>query len=206
MMVKNMTREEFLESLGSQLKNIPKEQIDEILQDYSDHITIGMENGRNEEELIKSLGDPKEIAKQINANYHIKNAETKTSASNIFRAIYASAGLGFFNLIFVLPLFVIILVLLFVLFVVPLSLIIAGIAVIILCVSIPLAPDYFLKTFGFAISAPEAVGASLMSIGLVSMGLLILIAAYYVSKAIFKLILRYLRFNLNIIQNKEEPI
>lgn len=199
-----MNREEFLESLRNQLKNIPKEDIDEILQDYRDHITIGMENGRNEDELIKSLGDPKEIAKQMNANYLIKNAETKTSASNIFRALYATAGLGFFNLIFTLPLFIIILALLFVLFVVPLSLIFAGIVVIIVCVGNFMASDYFFKNFDVAISAPEAVGASLISIGLISLGLLILIAAYYASKAIFKLVLRYLKFNLNIIQNKEE--
>ena len=199
-----MTREEFLESLRNQLKNIPKEQIDEILQDYRDHITIGIEKGRNEDELIRSLGDPKEIAKQMNANYSIKNAETKTSAGNIFRALYATAGLGLFNLIFVLPLFMMILLLLFVLFAVPLSLIVAGITVIILCLSIVLAPDYFFKNFEIAISTPEAVGGLLMSIGLVSMGLLILIAAYYVSKAIFKLVLRYLKFNLNIIQNKED--
>ena len=199
-----MSREKFLESLRNQLKNIPNEEIEEILQDYRDHITIGMENGRNEEELIKSLGDPKEIAKQLNANYHIKNAETKTSASNIIRALYATAGLGFFNLIFVLPLFFIILALLFVLSAVPLSLIFAGIVVIMVCVSNFLAPDYFFKNFDVAISTPEAVGASLISIGLVSMGLLILIAAYYASKAIFKLVLRYLKFNLNIIQNKEE--
>ena len=199
-----MNKKEFLESLRNQLKNIPKEEVDEILQDYRDHITIGMENGRNEEELIKSLGDPKEIAKQLNANYHIKNAETKTSPSNIFRAFYATAGLGFFNLIFVLPLFIIILALLFVLFAVPLSLIFAGIIVIIACVGNLLAPDYFLKNFQLAFSAPEAVGAILISIGLVSLGLLILIAAYYASKSVFKLVLRYLKFNLKIIQNKED--
>ena len=199
-----MNKKEFLESLINQLKNIPKEEVDEILQDYRDHITIGMENGRNEEELIKSLGDPKEIAKQLNANYHIKNAETKTSPSNIFRAFYATAGLGFFNLIFVLPLFIIILALLFVLFAVPLSLIFAGIIVIIACVSNLLTPDYFLKNFQLAFSAPEAVGAILISIGLVSLGLLILIAAYYASKSVFKLVLRYLKFNLKIIQNKED--
>jgi len=199
-----MNKKEFLESLINQLKNIPKEEVDEILQDYRDHITIGMENGRNEEELIKSLGDPKEIAKQLNANYHIKNAETKTSPSNIFRAFYATAGLGFFNLIFVLPLFIIILALLFVLFAVPLSLIFAGIIVIIACVGNLLAPDYFSKNFQLAFSAPEAVGAILISIGLVSLGLLILIAAYYASKSVFKLVLRYLKFNLKIIQNKED--
>jgi len=199
-----MNKKEFLESLRNQLKKIPKEEIDEILQDYSDHITIGMENGRNEEELIKSLGDPKEIAKQMNANYHIKNAETKTSASNIFRAFYATAGLGFFNLIFVLPFFIIILALLFVVFAVPLALISAGIIVIIVSVGNFLAPEYFFKNFEVAFSAPEAVGAILISIGLVSLGLLILIAAYYASKSVFKLVLRYLKFNLKIIQNKED--
>lgn len=201
-----MTKIEFLESLRDQLKNIPKEQIDEILQDYRDHINIGIEKGRNEEELIKSLGDPREIAKQMNANYSIKNAEEKTSARNIFRALYATAGLGFFNLIFVLPLFIIILVLLVVLFAVPLSLIFAGIIVIIANVGNFLAPDYFFKNYEVAISVPEAVGTSLISIGLISMGLLILIAAYYVTKPVFKLVLRYLKFNLNIIQNKEESL
>ena len=97
-----MDKEEFLEILRSQLRNIQGKDLTEILQDYEEHITIGIEEGREEGELIKSLGDPNELAKQINADYHIKKAETTTSASNILRAVYASIGLGLFNVIFVL--------------------------------------------------------------------------------------------------------
>lgn len=201
-----MNRKEFLESLRNQLKNIPGEEIDDILQDYGDHITIGMEKGRNEEELIKSLGDPKEIAKQINVNYLIKNAETKTSARNIFRAVYATAGLGIFNLIFILPPFIIILFLLFVLFAVPILMMLTYLMVLVGSMFSLLAPGFFFKTFEGDFSGPEAVGALFISIGSISLGLLILIGGYYVSKVIFKLVLMYLKFNLNIIQNKEEPI
>lgn len=201
-----MNKEGFLESLRRNLKNNPEKDIVEIIRDYEEHISIGLKNGREEAELIKSLGDPADIARQIKADYHIKKAETKTSAANIFRAIYASAGIGVLNLIFILPLLIALLFLLFLLFIIPLSFIMAGNMVLIACLASILIPDYFFGLSGAFISFPEAIGASFMSIGLVSTGWLILIGAFHATKFISELVLRYLKFNLSIIQNKEELI
>ncbi len=201
-----MNKEEFLESLKSNLKNIPQGDVVEILRDYAEHISIGLNKGREETELLKSLGDPADIARQIKADYHIKKAETKISAANIFRAIYASAGMGILNLLFILPLFITLLLLLFLLFVIPFSFIMAGNMVLIACVASILMPDYFAEISGFVISLPEAVGASFMSIGLASLGYLIWIGAYHITKFLYGLVLRYLKFNLRILKNKEESI
>lgn len=61
-----------------------------------------MERGRTEEEIAESLGDPVSIAKSIKAEYSITRAEREPGIRNIVRAIITVAGLGLFNLIFVL--------------------------------------------------------------------------------------------------------
>ncbi len=201
-----MNKEGFLESLKRNLKNIPEEDLLEILRDYAEHISIGLNKGREESELMKSLGDPADIARQINADYHIKKAETKTSTANIFRAIYASAGMGILNLLFILPLFIVLLLLLFLLFVIPFLLIMASNMVLIACVASILMPEYFAKISGFVISLPEAVGVFFINLGFASLGYLIWIGAYHITKFLYGLVLRYLKFNLSILKNKEESI
>jgi len=195
-----MDKEEFLEILRSQLRNIQGEDLAEILQDYEEHITIGIEEGREEGELIKSLGDPNEIAKQINADYHIKKAETTTSASNILRAVYASVGLGLFNAIFVLGPLLMILSFTLVLFIIPVVLGITGITLFGASLAAIVMPEYFQAT---TYNAVAEIGVLFISIGLTSLGLLILIGDYYVAKLIYELILKYLKFNLDIISGKE---
>ena len=61
-----------------------------------------MENGKTEEEIAFSLGDPRILAKQFSASYAVQRAESSTSVNNILRAVLAVVGLGFFNLVFVL--------------------------------------------------------------------------------------------------------
>jgi len=195
-----MDKEEFLEILRNQLRNIQGEDLTEILQDYDEHITIGIEEGREEGELIKSLGDPNEIAKQINADYHIKKAETTTSASNILRAVYASIGLGLFNVIFVLGPLLMILSFTLVLFIIPVVLGITGITLFGASLAAIVMPEYFQAT---TYNAVAEIGVLFISIGLTSLGLLILIGDYYVAKLIYELILKYLKFNLDIISGKE---
>ena len=195
-----MDKEEFLEILRSQLRNIQGEDLTEILQDYGEHITIGIEEGREEGELIKSLGDPNEIAKQINAEYHIKKAETTTSASNILRAIYASVGLGLFNVIFILGPLLMILSFSLVLFIIPVVMGITGITLFGASLAAIVMPEYFQAT---TYNAVAEIGVLFFSIGLISLGLLILIGDYYVAKLIYELIIKYLKFNLDIISGKE---
>ena len=60
-----MNKKEFLEELEERLIGISKEDKEDILQDYEEHFKIGKKKKRSEGEIAKSLGNPKEIAKEI---------------------------------------------------------------------------------------------------------------------------------------------
>lgn len=59
-----MTKGEFLYNLRSNLAILPKEEIENIIEDYSMHINELLDEGESLEQILNKLGDPKEIAKQ----------------------------------------------------------------------------------------------------------------------------------------------
>ncbi len=59
-----MNKKEFLHILEISLSDFKDEERKEILYDYEEHFRIGEESGKSEEELIKELGDPNNIANQ----------------------------------------------------------------------------------------------------------------------------------------------
>ncbi|WP_302672799.1 DUF1700 domain-containing protein [uncultured Clostridium sp.] len=59
-----MTKGEFLYNLRSNLAMLPKEEIENIIEDYSMHINELLDEGESLEQILNKLGDPKEIAKQ----------------------------------------------------------------------------------------------------------------------------------------------
>lgn len=67
-----MKKEEFLNVLESLLTDITPEEREEALQYYSDYISDA--GSQNEEEVIKALGAPSELAKEI--NYGIGEGES----------------------------------------------------------------------------------------------------------------------------------
>ncbi|HLR75218.1 MAG TPA: DUF1700 domain-containing protein [Virgibacillus sp.] len=97
-----MNRKEFLMTLEKSLNNISKEERQDILHDFEEHFALGIEDGKSEEEIVKALGSPHRISKELLASYHIEKVETTASAGNMFRAVWAVIGLGFFNLVIVL--------------------------------------------------------------------------------------------------------
>lgn len=62
--VNKMTKGEFLYNLRSNLSILPKEEIENIIEDYSMHINELLDEGESLEQILNKLGDPKEIAKQ----------------------------------------------------------------------------------------------------------------------------------------------
>jgi uncharacterized membrane protein len=84
-----MNREEFLKELEERLIGISKEDKKEILQDYEEHFKIGKKKKRSEEEIAKSLGEPKEIAKEIRKELSNKkdDDELKTDAIETWVAV-----------------------------------------------------------------------------------------------------------------------
>ena len=57
-----MNKNEFIDVLEKSLIRLPKADRDDILSDYEAHFAIGVENGKTEEEVSASLGDPHELA------------------------------------------------------------------------------------------------------------------------------------------------
>ncbi len=70
-----------------------------FLKDYEEHFTFGLEEGKSEEEIVASLGSPAQIAKELLADYHIEKVTTSATTGNVFRAIWAVIGLGFFQFV-----------------------------------------------------------------------------------------------------------
>jgi len=189
-----LNKKEFFKELKSRLKQLNKEDCDEIIEDYEEHFNIGLKKGRTESALIKSLGNPKTIAKQAGANLLIKKAENKSSFSNVTRAILAIVGLGFFNLIFVVGIFFGLLGILIGIYAITISFVATGLGLIIM----PLLPfAYNLIAFGVT-----PIISILVGIGCLSLGLLMVIGSYYISKGFFFIVMKYLKLNVKIIKGK----
>lgn len=191
-----MTKQEFITTLSAALAGVPAADRDEIMFDYEEHFRIGLSEGKTEEEIATSLGDPKTLARQFSADYHVQQAETDTSVSNIFKAVLASLGLGFFNLVFVLGPFLALLGVLFAFYISSAAIAFTGVAIFITLIAGPVFPNSFSVFFTSVHPAAQFFG----SVGLVCMGLLFFIGTVYLTKYFFLGTIKYLQFNMKIIK------
>ncbi|WP_231784076.1 DUF1700 domain-containing protein [Lentibacillus sp. JNUCC-1] len=88
------------------LKTLNKHDQAEILQDFEEHFSNGLSEGKTEYQISAALGSPRHIAKEILAEFHMEKVKHNTSAGNMMRAVWAVFGLSMFNLIIVLGPFV----------------------------------------------------------------------------------------------------
>ncbi|GAB6087696.1 HAAS signaling domain-containing protein [Alkaliphilus crotonatoxidans] len=183
-----MNKAEFLEKLNYGLNKIPAGEKQDILYDYEEHFRIGLEMGKTEEEISKALGEPGSIAKDFSVNYRVIQAENTASTANLLRAVLATVSLGFFNLIFILGPFIAAVGVLVAFFAVSASVTIAGILLVFLQI-----PKFF---------SINGIAFIFLGIGLMALGLLLFIGSYYLSKSFYGLMLKYLRFNLKIINER----
>lgn len=190
-----MNKLQYLENLGKSLKSLPKEETNDIINDFKEYFEVGIERGRSEEDLSLSLGNPKMLARQIRLESYIKKAEETKSASSILRAVFMSIGLSFFNLIIMLPVFLIVISALAALFACSISLSAAGITGTVGSIFSPLFSQYLTFNVNVAVSIFAFIGIG-------SLGILFFIGNIYISKFIFRLVVRYLRFNLSVVKGK----
>jgi uncharacterized membrane protein len=180
-----MNKKQFLQQLESALQKLSPEERYDILQDYEEYFTIGLEEGKTEKEIAASLGSPRQIGKELAASHQVERASTAATASNIMRAVWAVIGLGFFNLIIVLGPFV------------ALMGVLAG----------------GWAAGGAFVASPLLVLVSnlanwgtfqwfdvFVSIALCGIGLFIVIGMFFATKAIIKGFLRYLKFNASLVK------
>lgn len=190
-----MNKERFLKVLKKNLRGLPKEEIEDIMLDFEEHFDIGKKENRTEEDLAGSLGNPKFLARQLKATSYLRIAEQTTSTSNISRAVFASIGLGFFNLFFILPPFIIIAAMIISLFATAIAVAASGIAGFFGSIFYPVFSNYV--TFSFN----PAVGI-FGFLGIAALGILFFVGVVYISRFLYRQLVRYLKFNLGIIKGE----
>ena len=192
-----MNKEQFLDQLRRSLSGIPEEEKKEILYDYEEHFRSALENGQAEEEIARSLGNPRILGKTYRIETLLDKEKGGQRASNILRAVFASLSLGFFNVIITIPLYSGLLAGLVSLWAGAVSLALSGVAVIAGVILQPLLPSFF--TLG-GLSIPFLIFSGL---GVSALGLLSVIGMWKLSQLFFRMTARYVQFNVRIFKKQE---
>lgn len=181
-----VTENQFFSELAAALRGLPAEERDDILQDFREHFEVGRAEGRSDEEIARSLGAPRQIARELLAAHHLERAETRITAGNILRAVWAVIGLSFFNLVVVLGPFLGLVGFLLGLWVTGVSLVVSPLLVV-------------ANAALGRLPAAELLLDLFISLTLSGIGILIVIGLVYVTRAFAKLFVSYLRFNAQLV-------
>lgn len=160
-----MKKEEFLNKLRIKLSNLPKEDLDERINFYSEMIDDRIEDGFQEEEAINDIGTLDEVSRQVIANYPlkklIKEKVTPKKKINIATIILLVLGSPIW-----LSLLIAVIVVLFSLYVVLASLLISLWAVFIALVAGGLGGIVIGVIYIFQGSGALLLGGSIICLGL----------------------------------------
>jgi len=183
-----MTRKEFIRLLDERLTELPDKMRLDILADYTQYFLSGMENGKSEEEIATSLGEPAEVAEQWLRNYRLAQVESKVADGGNPRTVLVTIALLFVNLTFVLG---------------P----VMGAAGLLLgllgaALGLIVAPFGLLGRADLIIHLKDPAFAWFASLASVGLGVLLAIGLYYVSRWFYRLLVLYVQYNLRLIRGK----
>ena len=198
-----MTKKQYLDALRKGLRWMPEAERREALSDYETHFAAGMARGKSEEEIAANLGDPAETVRMFHtqnrlatAQETVARARSSRSASSVLNAILAGIGLGFFNLIIILPVFFALTAVVIALYAVAGSIVVSGIAVMIAGIFFPVVE----------LGAPGLTAAIflLIGVGLTCLGILACVGCWYLSKYFAKGMMKYVEFNIDIVRGRSQ--
>ena len=176
-----MTKIEFILSLNEKLSGLPRDDVRERLNFYSEMIEDRMEEGLSEEEAVLAVGSVDEIAAQIIADIPVKNADKEK--------IRSKRSLKAWEIVLLILGSPVWFSLLVAAFAVILSLYVSVWAVIIslwavFASLVACSPSGVATGVGFVIAGKALSGVAVMSSGIVCAGLSIL--SFYGCKALTK--------------------
>lgn len=180
-----MNQTGYLSELAKLIHTLPQDEQTEIMKDYEDHFALALLHGRSEEDIISRLGTPKKVAKEIIVQFNITRAQSKPTLRNILKAVGAAMGLGIVNLLVVL---------------IPFSLLIL-IPALLFAVSVMLlfSPILLLIQDGLTLVYLQEM---FVVVGLVGAGMIMLVGTLRIGSIVYRLTLRYLRYNLQVVRGK----
>jgi uncharacterized membrane protein len=192
-----MTRAEYMLRFTQKLGNLPDGRKQEIIEDIMAHFAEGAEAGIGEETLAEGLGQPETLAKEYRATFATEVAKKKPSVGNVLRAVWAGIGMGMLNLIFVLPIVLVI-------FAVWLSLLITAVAMGISgALAAVLTLVHIIIPLSFVAVAYPALTV-FAGIAIAALGALLFIGVLYAGRFLGKAIVRYVQANIEIIAGRRK--
>jgi uncharacterized membrane protein len=194
-----MNRDTFLSELRAALGRMQESEKREVLADYEEHFRMGMADGKSEEQIAASLGNPRLLGKSfaIDALLEEPKGGGGVSAVSVLRALFASISLTFFNLIFILgPLLGLVGVMIG-LWATAVSLPLAGVATL-------ASPLVALVTPGFfTLSGINPAFLVFAGIGVAAIGLLAVIGMWKLTRVFVLMIAAYVKFNARIVTRRK---
>lgn len=183
-----MNKEQFLKSLRSKIKTLPKEEKVDILTDYEEHFEMGKREGKTEKSIVDELGSPNQIAKEILVAYRVDSAASTLSFVAVFRAVMSFIGLSLFNGLLIVGPFLIVAILIAAGWMSVGYLVLSPFVVVfdVLVHSIPFVWFYFFWSVIF-----------------LGIGLLLSILMIRITTFILRVTVRWLTFNIEIIQTRK---
>lgn len=182
-----MNKEEYLKIIQKETKKINTDEKEDILSKYESYFINGYKNNKNDEEIIKELGDPVKIAKEINAVNSLYKVENKKSVKSIFSAAFSIMELSILNLILIIFSF-------FVLLLFSPFILAYFIAVPIMIIS-PIILLVMGIINGFS---TINTGDIIEVIKGVTLGIILVFIGYFITKYFWKLLVNYLNWNITI--------
>lgn len=192
-----MNKSEYLAELKKYLAPLSKEEIEDILRDQDEYITAAIQHGRSEAEVLASLGDPKIFATNLLVESKLETAQNSTSLksqlSKTFNAVIAVLALTPLNVIFVLIPLTLIIAITFLGWLIAFALLVGSAG--------NLAFALFHLMFS-GLGIWTLVSYLFYALGFVGVGILAIYIAYLITKYFIRLVLAYLRWNLNFIKTR----
>ena len=197
-----MTRQQFLDQLRSALGRMSEQERREILADYEEHFRMGAAEGKTEEAIAASLGNPRLLGRSyaidaiLDTTSDGKPSGSAPGAAAVLRAVFASISLGFFNVIFILGPFLGVVGVLVGLWAAAFSIAVSGLAVVLSPLAALFVPR-FVDLGGLSPFFLVFAGIGLAGLGvLAGMGMLALTKLFGRGTA------EYVKFNARIVTRR----
>jgi uncharacterized membrane protein len=193
-----VNKEKFIAELNRALGGMSETDRREILYDYEEHFRMGCAEGKSEESIARALGNPRVIGKSysIDALLETPKEGGEVTAASVLRAVFASASLTFFNIIFVLGPFLGFVAVMIVLWAAAASLPLSGIGLFLSPLAAVIVPAYF------NIGSLNPAVLFFAGIGVAAVGLLAVIGMWKLSLLFVRVIASYVKFNMRIVTRR----
>ena len=194
-----MNKEQFLTQLKRALGGMPEAEKREVLYDYEEHFRMGLAEGKSEEQISQSLGNPRTIggSYRIDAMLVEPKGGGGVAAASVLRAVFASISLTFFNVIIVLGPFVGLVGVMIGLWAAAASLALAGVVTV-----LGAAVAIFLPNL-IPYVGPNPAFLFFAGIGVAALGMLAVIGMGKLTRPFTLLIAEYVKFNARIVTRRK---